>query len=268
VTAALSSLATGGYHFRCVAQNSAGTTYGIDQIIPSNNANLASLTLSTGALSPSFAETTTGYTASVPNETFSMTITPTRAQADATVKVNGIAVASGSPCGAIPLAVGITTITTVVTAQDGTTTTTYTINVTREFTAFETWQIASFGSIGNPNAGAGEDPDRDGISNLLEFLLKGIPTGPNSSDTSILPKGVLTDTDFVFTFQQSRTAAKDLSTLIESSSTFAASDWTPVAVEHIKIEDIGNLTDRITATIPRVPGTGGFFVRLKVESGD
>lgn len=268
VTAALSGFAPGGYHFRSVAQNSAGITYGINQIIPSNNANLANLTLSTSTLNPSFAPATTNYTASVSSETSFITLTPTRAQGDATVKVNGVAVASGSPCGAIPLDSEITTITTVVTAQDGTTAKTYTVNVTRESTPFETWQITHFGSTGNPNAAADGDPDRDGTPNLLEFLLKGIPTGPNSSDTSILPDGVLTDTAFVFTYQQSRTAAQDLSTLIETSSTFAASDWTPVAVEHIRIDDIGNFTDLVTATIPRLPGTGNFFVRLKVEPKD
>ncbi len=266
VTAALTGVAPGGYHFRSVAQNSAGTSYGIDQLIPSNNANLASLILSSGTFSPTFTATITSYAANVSSQTETVTITPTRAQGDATVKVNGIAVAPGSSCGAIPLTAGITsTITTVVTAQDGTTAKTYVINVTREPTPFETWQIANFGGTGNPNAAGDEDPDRDGISNLLEFLLRGIPIGTDSSDTSILPDGVLTDTAFVFTFRQSRTAAQDLSTLIQTSSTFAASDWTPVAIEHIRVDDIGNLTDLVTATIPRLPGARNFFVRLKVE---
>ncbi len=268
VTAALSGIMLGGYHFRCVAQNSAGTTFGINQIIPSNNADLASLTLSAGTLNPSFDAATISYTADVSSETSSMTITPTRAQGNATVKVNGIAVTSGSPSTSIPLIMGITTVTTVVTAQDGTTTKTYTISVTREFNPFETWQIASFGSVGNPNAAAGEDPDHDGISNLMEFLLRGIPTGINSSDTSILPEGILTDTAFVFTFRQSRTAAQELSTLIETSSTFASTDWTPVAEELIHIEDLCDLTDFVTATIPRPSGAGNFFVRLKVQPKD
>jgi hypothetical protein len=47
------------------------------------------------------------------------------------VTVNGAAVISGSASGAIALAVGPNTITTVVTAQDGTTTKTYTATVTR-----------------------------------------------------------------------------------------------------------------------------------------
>jgi hypothetical protein len=99
--------------------------------LPSTNANLSNLVLSTGALTPTFATGTTSYTQSVSNATTSLTVTPTVADANATVKVNGTTVASGSASGAIALNVGANTITTVVTAQDGTTTRTYTVTVTR-----------------------------------------------------------------------------------------------------------------------------------------
>jgi hypothetical protein len=98
---------------------------------PSANAELSSLVASIGMLTPGFAKTTTNYTASVPNATASMTVRPTVAQADATVKVNGVTVASGITSGAMTLAVGPNVIRTVVTAQDGTTTKTYTLTVTR-----------------------------------------------------------------------------------------------------------------------------------------
>jgi gliding motility-associated-like protein len=97
----------------------------------SNNADLNNLTLSTGTLNPAFASGTTGYTASVPNATTAITVTPTTAEANSTVKVNGVTVASGSASGSIALNVGTNTITTVVTAPDGTTTKTYTVTVTR-----------------------------------------------------------------------------------------------------------------------------------------
>ena len=96
-----------------------------------NNASLASLSVSAGTLSPAFLSATTSYTETVSNATASITITPTTSDAAATVKVNGTAVTSGTASGAIPLALGINTISTVVTAQDGTTTQTYTITVTR-----------------------------------------------------------------------------------------------------------------------------------------
>jgi len=116
------------------AQNGTTTkTYTVTVTRPqSTNASLAGLTLSTGTLSPAFAAATISYTASVPNATASITETPVTADATATVTVNGSAVTSGTASGSIALVVGVNTITTVVTAQDGTTTKTYTVKVTRQ----------------------------------------------------------------------------------------------------------------------------------------
>ncbi|MCO5947050.1 cadherin-like beta sandwich domain-containing protein, partial [Mucilaginibacter flavidus] len=103
--------------------------YGVSAL--SNDATLAKLTISSGTLTPVFAMATTSYTASVSNATTSITVTPTTNYATATVKVNGITVTSGSASSAIALAVGPNTINIVVTAQDGTTTKTYTLVVGR-----------------------------------------------------------------------------------------------------------------------------------------
>ncbi|WP_438346995.1 cadherin-like beta sandwich domain-containing protein [Paenibacillus sp. FA6] len=98
----------------------------------SNNADLSSLLLSSGSLSPTFASGTITYTASVGNSVSNLTVTPAVADSGATVTVNGIPVVSGSASGVIGLSVGSSnTITVVVTAQDGVTTKTYTLNVTR-----------------------------------------------------------------------------------------------------------------------------------------
>ena len=97
----------------------------------SANADLSGLTLSSGTLSPAFAASTTSYAASVGNATTSVTVTPTVSDATATVTVNGTAVTSGNASGSISLNVGANTITTVVTAQDGTTASTYIITVSR-----------------------------------------------------------------------------------------------------------------------------------------
>ena len=87
-----------------------------------NNAALSNLVLSSGTLSPTFAGGTTSYTATVGNATSTITVTPTVSDSNATVKVNTVTVVSGSASGSIALNVGSNTITTVVTAQDGTTT--------------------------------------------------------------------------------------------------------------------------------------------------
>jgi peptidoglycan/xylan/chitin deacetylase (PgdA/CDA1 family) len=106
-------------------------TITVTRASPSINANLSELVFSTGALTPAFTSGTTIYTQSVANAVTSLTVTPTLADATATVKVNGTTVVSGSASGSISLPVGDTVINTVVTAQDGTTIKTYTVTVTR-----------------------------------------------------------------------------------------------------------------------------------------
>jgi hypothetical protein len=100
----------------------------------SNNANLSALGLSNGALSPSFNSSTISYTANVANAVSSITATPTKSDANATiqVRVNGGSyanVVSGSPSSSQSLNVGSNIINVKVTAQDGTTIKTYTITV-------------------------------------------------------------------------------------------------------------------------------------------
>jgi alpha-tubulin suppressor-like RCC1 family protein len=116
-------LAGTAYSFKVFATNNAGTSYtavGTFRTL-SSNADLNSLTLSAGTLEPAFASGTLDYAARVASETGSLIVTPTVAHPGASVKVNDIPVASGSASGAIPLIVGNTTITILVTAEDGTT---------------------------------------------------------------------------------------------------------------------------------------------------
>ncbi|MDG0794819.1 cadherin-like beta sandwich domain-containing protein [Cohnella ginsengisoli] len=112
------------------AQDGTPNTYTITVTrAASSNADLSSLTLSQGTLSPTFASGTTTYTASVGNAVSSLTVTPTVADATAALKMNGVAATSGNGS-TVALNVGSNTITVLVTAQDGTPNT-YTITVTR-----------------------------------------------------------------------------------------------------------------------------------------
>ena len=94
---------------------------------PSTDATLRSLTLSHVTLA--FASTTTEYTASVANGVDETTVTPTTNDDGATyaIKLDSVADADGT----VPLAVGGNVITVEVTAEDGETTRTYTVTVTR-----------------------------------------------------------------------------------------------------------------------------------------
>ncbi len=96
------------------------------------DSTLSSLEASSGTLAPVFASGTTSYTATVPFATANITVTPTAADPVLpTITVNGNVVASGNASGAINLVVGANVITTVVVSQDTSTTTTYTLTVTR-----------------------------------------------------------------------------------------------------------------------------------------
>ena len=110
-------------------------TYTVTITRISADATLSGLVLTAGGtavpLTPAFAAGTLTYTATVPNDASTATVTPTRNQANASITVDGTAVTSGTASGAIALAVGTTTIPVVVTAQDGTTTKAYSVTVTR-----------------------------------------------------------------------------------------------------------------------------------------
>jgi len=99
---------------------------------PSSNAILSKLSTApvetlTSVAGPGYKN----YTSSVPNSVTQIKIFPVTEDPTATVKVNGTTVASGSGSAGIHLAVGPNTITTVVTAQDGTTMNSYIITMTR-----------------------------------------------------------------------------------------------------------------------------------------
>jgi len=120
-----------GYSYTAFSYDGTNYTYsstGVKTFTTLNQssiADLSSLVVSSGTLSPSFTSTTTSYTATVTNATASITVTPTRLDANATIQVqiNSSAfatVTSGSASSPLPLNVGSNTINLKVTAQDGT----------------------------------------------------------------------------------------------------------------------------------------------------
>jgi hypothetical protein len=96
----------------------------------SSDATLSGLTISSGTLTPGFTSGNISYTDSVGSGVNSVTVTATVHQGNATVKVNGTPVSSGSPSRAISLNVGSNTISILVTAQDGVTQDVYAITIT------------------------------------------------------------------------------------------------------------------------------------------
>ncbi len=110
---------------------------------PSSNANLSSLTVSSGTLVPAFAPATTAYTVAPSLAPSSVTVTATAEDPGATLEVNTLPTPSGAPSAPIPLAGGLTPVTVEVTAEDGTTTKTYTVLYDRSLTGQQAYVKAS-----------------------------------------------------------------------------------------------------------------------------
>jgi len=91
-----------------------------EDMLASNDATLSSLTVDAGALDPLFDAATDAYSVLVPQGTASVSVNATTNDANAIVA--GI--------GAVDVSSGSGTASIVVTAEDGTTTMTYTVNIT------------------------------------------------------------------------------------------------------------------------------------------
>ena len=95
---------------------------------PSGNANLSELSLGAAALSPAFTPTTTTYTAATTNASNIVRAVPADAGAEVAITVGGRTIANGS---AVTWTTGENVVSIVVTAENGTTTKTYTVTVTK-----------------------------------------------------------------------------------------------------------------------------------------
>jgi gliding motility-associated-like protein len=133
----------------------------------------------------------------VTNLTPTVTVTPTTADPNATIKVNGTAVASGTASASINLAVGPNTITTIVTAQDGTTLDTYTITVTRNVPGMNSiYEPVSVNKTELPSMAddgivvhQGVSPNGDGINDV--FTIDGLSNYPDNKVTIMNRNGAI-----------------------------------------------------------------------------
>jgi gliding motility-associated-like protein len=198
------TVVTAATNFIVSATNTGGTGNTVLNITvkkaPSNNASLTSITLTPASslVNTGTIGSTTTYTISVSNATTSVKVTPTVQDPTATVKVNGIAVTSGTASGSIALAVGQTTINTVVTAQDGVTTRTYSISVTRAtgplmslYQSISVTKPTETVTIENDGVMVhqGVSPNGDGVNDVL--TIDGITAYPDNHLTIIDRNGSL-----------------------------------------------------------------------------
>ncbi len=163
------------------------------------NANLFDLVSSAGAASSDFRTRTTRYSLFVSDATPSMSVTPTSADAGASVTVNGVPVAPGSPSSPMSLRTGTNVINIIVTARDGVTTNIYTLTVIR-LTPLENWRLNYFGTTANAgHAANAADYDSNGIPNLVEYAFGLDPTAAASRQ---IPQAGFSGSNFGFAFSE------------------------------------------------------------------
>lgn len=131
--------------------------------------------------------------------------------------------------------------------------------------AYGDWATAK--GLTGANNGANDDPDFDGISNIIEFALDGDPL---ASDTSKLPVSSEDATNFHFDFDRRDDSVSEVALTFEYGTTLASwpssvaipSNNTPVAGPPVTITDNGGGTHHVKVTVAK-SGNPKLFGRLK-----
>lgn len=246
------------YYFAVTSYNAGGQESPLSNeiAIDTVNTDLVSISLSSGALNTNFIANIYHYQAVVSNATNSLSITPTAATSSESLAINGVPTSSGSGSSAVSLAKGNNTLNIVVTAADGTTTNTYTIDVYR-LNALEDWRQQHFGT--HLNQGAAADtatPLNDGVPNLLKFA-----TGMDPSVPGAMP-GTLqaSDGNLIFTYTRNKAAVSDGTAYqVQWTDDLRSGNWSAAGVTENSLDQ--GTTEQVSAFLPT--GGGGYrFVRL------
>ena len=130
--------------------------------------------------------------------------------------------------------------------------------------SYDSWALAlAQGLTAGMNNGPLDDPDRDGISNLMEFTLGGAPM---TSTQAILPTLTKQPDSWLFVYDRSDASLSPATVqVVEYGSDLTG--WTPISVPATTAGPVtitpGTPSDRVSVSIPsQGPKT---FVRLKVS---
>jgi autotransporter-associated beta strand protein len=126
-------------------------------------------------------------------------------------------------------------------------------------TPIEQWRHTHFGSIFNSGGGLDSfDGDKDGASNLLEYVTRMNPAAADLVPQSAQKNGAVID--FVFVRNKSAT---DVTCIVEWSDTLG-SDWSTVGVGAPAVMSENGVIQQVKVTVPAGSGVTKRFVHLKV----
>jgi fibronectin-binding autotransporter adhesin len=133
---------------------------------------------------------------------------------------------------------------------------------------YNAW-IGGFGlALGDQDAG--DDPDKDGVSNAVEWVVGGNPA--TGSDVGKLPVATTPGSNFVVSFkrdQDSKVAGTSVAiqvstTLIDWPVVYDVGDTTATSSGGVTVTDNLDGTDTVTLTLPLAPEDPAKFARLRV----
>lgn len=137
-------------------------------------------------------------------------------------------------------------------------------------TGYAAW-IDDFPGLEEAAQAQGADPEKDGIKNIVEYVLNG---NPGVSDRGILPSANTTTspTHLIFTFTRRVESASDTTQVFQYSSNLQTAGWTDIAITGTPGPEVtlgtpsGGL-QLVTIAIPRTQAVSGqLFGRLKVAT--
>ena len=136
------------------------------------------------------------------------------------------------------------------------------VTVNAAATPFEAWAAnPAYGLTEGINDGPLDDPDFDGFSNLLEFVLSG---GPMASSQAIQPKLTKSAEIWVFSYHRSHLSESSTIQLVEYGNSLTG--WTPLTIPADTAGAVtitpGASSDYVEVSIPPQGANG--FARLKV----